>query len=524
MPTPIDRRLVRHARSTAPYLIVCVLLGVLSAGCVLAQAALLASAIASLAVPFSLIAVVAVRALLVWAQEVAAQRSAAGVKSQLRGAMLARIAARRLNALPDARSGELNVLVTRGVEALDPYFARYLPQLVLSVIVPVAVLAALAATDLTVAVIVLLTLPLIPLFGALIGMYAAARTRRQWRVLEVLAGHFADVVAGLPTLKAFGRARAQARQIAAVSGEHRGATLATLRIAFCSALVLELAATLSVALVAVSVGLRLVSGSLTFETALFVLILAPEAYLPMRQAAARFHAGQEGMAAADRILSIVDAPVPARVGGGTRGAGVLQVENVVVGPAGVGPFSLEVSGFTALTGPSGIGKTSLIGALMGFREIEAGRVLVGGEELVAGEDWLRQVAWVPQRPCFFAGSAADNIAIAVPGAPAAAVRRAAELFDVASYGDVGKLSAGQRQRVALARAALRCDLLGTPFVILDEPTAHLDVMTEVEVVEVLAELVDGRTALVATHRRTLLERADRVVTLEPVLERPAVLA
>ncbi|MEU5881963.1 thiol reductant ABC exporter subunit CydD [Spirillospora sp. NPDC047279] len=518
MPTPFDRRLARHARSTAPYLLACVLLGALGAGCVLAQAALLAHAVAAPAFPAALAAVIALRALLVWGQEVVAHRAAAGVTSQLRAGLLARVTADR----PGARSGELTALVTRGVDALDPYFSRYLPQLVLALLVPVTVLAALAAADPAAAAIVAATLPLIPVFGVLIGTYAASRTRRQWRTLEVLAGHFADVVAGLPALKAFGRARAQARHIERVTGDHRRATLATLRIAFCSALVLELAATLAVALVAVSVGLRLVGGSISFETALFVLILAPEAYLPLRQAAAQFHAGQEGLAAADRILGLLDEPVPAPRPVSSPSRGDLRVEALAPREA-VGPFSLDVPerAITALTGPSGAGKSSLIGALAGLVTPVSGRILSGGVQVVADDAWRRGIAWVPQRPFLFEGTVAENIAIAVPEAPGTAVSRAAEAVGVCTFttldtrlgvGGEG-LSAGQRHRVALARAALRCDLLDTWLVLLDEPTAHLDVLTEVAVAEALTDLLRGRTALVATHRRALLERADRVVEL-----------
>ncbi|MDL4771993.1 thiol reductant ABC exporter subunit CydD [Actinomadura xylanilytica] len=542
MPGPVDARLLRQARATAPHLAACVLLGVLGAACVLAQAALLAHAIAALTVPFSLLAVVAARAVLAWGREVAAHRAAADVTSQLRARLLERLTTGRP---AQACSGELTALVTRGVDALDPYFSGYLPQLALAVIVPVAIVGALAQADLLSAVIVLVTLPLIPLFGALIGMCAAARTRRQWRTLELLAGHFADVVAGLPTLKAFGRADAQARQIARVAGEHRRATGATLKLAFCSALVLEIAATLSVALVAVSVGLRLVSGSLPFETALFVLILAPEAYLPLRQAAAQFHAGQEGVAAADRILSVLTPPPasgdpsvdpslrpppqPPRKGRPSA-SGRIQADEIVVAHPGrepVGPYSLtlEPGTLTALTGTSGIGKSTLIAVLLGFTRPATGRVLAGGEALDAGADadWRRQIAWVPQRPFFFAGTIADNIALAVPDAPGDAVRRAAAatgVLDITALdarlapGGAG-LSAGERQRVALARAALRCDLLGTPLLILDEPTAHLDVLTEIETTEILLRLARGRTALIVTHRRTLLDRADQVVALEP---------
>lgn len=514
-----DPRLLRHARTALPYLLVCVVLGIGAAACVIAQSWLLARAIATVSVPAALPGVVAVRALLTWGQEAAAARTATGVTSELRRGLLLRLLTDR----PDRRSGELAALVTRGVDALGPCFSRYLPQLVLAVTVPVAIVVAVLTADPGAALILVVTLPLIPMFGALIGSCAAARTKRQWRTLEILAGHFADVVAGLPTLKIFGRARAQAREVCRVTDEHRGAAMGTPRLAFCSALVLEAAATLSVALVAVSVGLRLVAGSTGLQTALFVLILAPEAYLPLRLAGTHFHAAQEGFAAADRILGLLERAE--RVPGTGYGAGRIEVEDVVVRPGGR-PVSLRLEPglVTVLTGPSGSGKSSLLAALLGLAEPVAGRILVGGVELAdPGDAWRRRTAWLPQRPFFLAGSVADNIAIAVPGARATAVRRAAELTGVTGFtslerplGEGGAgLSAGQRQRMALARVALRCELLDVGLLLLDEPTAHLDPGTELELRDVIAGLAGHcRTAVVVTHRRALLGLADQVVRLE----------
>lgn len=514
MRTPVNPRLLHLA---VPYLTVCVALGSAAAICVIAQSWLLAHAIATASGPVLLLGVFGARALLSWGQETVAARAAARVRSRLRGRLLERL----LIQCPgggSGGSGELVALVTRGVDALDPYFARYLPQLVLAVVVPFAVVVTLLAADPWAALVVTLTLPLIPLFGALIGAQAAARTRRQWRTLEVLAGHFADVVAGLPTLKAFGRAQAQARQVARVTDEHRSASMGTLRLAFCSALVLELAATLSVALVAVSVGLRLVSGHIGFQTALFVLLLAPEAYLPLRQVGTHFHAAQEGLAAADRILELLDRPESPRRSRGS--AGRIECEDLVVRP-GLAPvsLSLEPGTVTVLTGASGIGKSSLLAAVLGLAQPVAGRITGCG----VGDDWLRGIAWLPQRPFFMAGNIGQNIALAVPGADAAAVRRAAELTGVTAFaspadplgeGGVG-LSAGQRQRVALARVALRCALLDVGLLLLDEPTAHLDPVTELELRDVIAGLAGpGRTALVVTHRRALFPLADQIVRLD----------
>ncbi|MCD0448132.1 thiol reductant ABC exporter subunit CydD [Actinocorallia sp. API 0066] len=538
---PFDPRLARYARATVPYLLACVLLGTAAAALVIAQSWLLAHAIAALTVPWALLAVFAARAALAWLQEVAAHRASAGVKAQLRATVLHAVTGHAERSSPGVAapdevgvakrpapgpmqhspvehtpSGGLAALVTRGVDALDPYFARYLPQLVLSLIVPVVVLVALFSLDPASAVIVAVTLPLIPMFGVLIGTYTAARTRRQWRTLSLLAGHFSDVVSGLATLKVFGRARAQLDQVERVSEDHRKATMSSLRIAFLSALALELAATLSVAVVAVSVGLRLVHGGLPFETALFVLILAPEAYLPLRQVGTQFHAAQEGLAAAEEIFATLP-PATARdaqaAPGLVRRKGTPEVvfDGLVARP-GLLPLdlTLEAGTSTALMGPSGSGKSSVAAVLLGLVEPASGRVLVDGTPLGEGTDWeswRRAVAWMPQRPYLFPGTVAENIALAVPGAPEDAVREAAAATGTNPdlvLGEHGHgLSAGQRQRVALARVHLRCALLPVTVLLLDEPTAHLDATTELDLAHGITRLAATRTTLVITHRPSL---------------------
>ncbi|GAA2480788.1 ABC transporter transmembrane domain-containing protein [Winogradskya humida] len=318
---PLDPRLLRYARTTRVYLAVTVALGVALAALIVAQATLLANGITAVFLHGAgvdelmptlvwLGVVVAGRGFVAWAQEVAAAHSAAGVKSALRRQVLARLAA--LGPSHAAPTGQVTVLVTRGLDALDAYFARYLPHLVLAVLVPVIVVVRLAPADLTATVTIALTLPLIPVFMALVGLHTEAANQRQFRLLSRLSHHFLDVVAGLPTLKLFGRARAQAGTIRRISDEQRTLTLRTLRTAFLSSLVLELLATLSVALVAVGIGLRLVSGHLDLATALLVLILAPEAYQPLRQVGANYHASAEGLAAASEAFAILGTPVPVR--------------------------------------------------------------------------------------------------------------------------------------------------------------------------------------------------------------------
>src|SRR5438046_8137137 len=318
----LDPRLLRHAGSARGYLAVTVALGLAGAVLILFQADLLSRALAGAAHGTGVAAlsgvlawlgvVVAGRAVAAAGGEAAARRAAAAVKSGLRrrlSAHVLRLGPRWLGGQP---RGEITTLATRGLDGLDAYFARYLPRLVLGVTVPLAVLARVAFADWISAVIIAVTLPLIPVFGILIGWHTRAQTQRQWQLLARLGGHFLDVVAGLPTLKLFGRARAQAEVIGDVTSAHRQATMATLRVAFLSALALELTAALATALVAVEIGLRLLAGHVGYQTALLVLLLTPEASLPLRNAGAQFHASSEGLAAARRAFEILDTTPPAR--------------------------------------------------------------------------------------------------------------------------------------------------------------------------------------------------------------------
>lgn len=538
---PIDPRLLRYARATRLFLVAVVALGLVGAGLVIGQAMLIAEivvgafqqdlSVADLGTPLLLLALVAAgRGLVSWLTELAAHRASAAVKSELRGRLLERAAALGPGWLSGQRTGSLVSLATRGVDALDDYFSRYLPQLGLAVVVPVAVLARVVTEDWVSAAIIVVTLPLIPVFMILIGWATQNRMDRQWRLLSRLSGHFLDVVAGLPTLKVFGRAKAQAESIRKITGEYRRATMRTLRIAFLSSFALELLATISVALVAVTIGMRLVHGETDLYVGLVILVLAPEAYLPLRQVGAQYHAAAEGLAAAEEIFEVLEAPVPA-AGSGPVPSGALSVENVSVRYPGRGADAVRGVSFevghgetVALVGPSGAGKSTLLNVVLGFVGPTGGRVRVGGVDLaeVSPELWRERIAWVPQRPHLFAGSIAENVRLAKPSADPEQVRDALRAAGALSFVDAlpqgtetvlgedgGGLSAGQRQRLALARAFLA----DRPVVLLDEPTAALDGGTEAEVVEAVRRLAVGRTVLLVVHRPALLAVADRVVRL-----------
>lgn len=494
-----------------------VLLALLQGVLVVAQADLLARALTGGALlPLAL--VIACRAALVLGQGTVFGRTAARRKRVLRGRLLER--------------GADVTLLGRGLDALDPYYAGYLPQRYAAAVVPVLVVMRLAVADWPSALAIAVTLPLIPVFGALVGWQTKHATERQWGRLHRLGGHFLDVVAGLPTLRAYGRDEAQASVVEAMAEGHRRATVRTLRIAFLSSFVLEIVGTLSVALVAVPAGLRLLDGSLGLRAALLVLLLAPEAYLPLRVLGTRFHAAAEGRAVLDQVRAVLGPDGPEVPRGSSPGpSGRIEIEEIVVryeddGAPALDGFSLTVEPGerVALTGLSGAGKSTLLRAVLGFVGVEAGRIVVDGVDLSELDlaAWRRRVAYVPQRPHLFAGTVADNIRLGRPDASDEEVRRAAEAAVAHDFiaalpsgyatelGERGfGLSTGQRQRLAIARAYL----MDAPIVVLDEPTARLDLKSEALVTSAAARLLEGRTALLVAHRPALLSVADRVVHL-----------
>lgn len=485
----------------------------------------------------ALAGVVALRALFSALSAATAAQVSTRVRRDLRRRLIAHLTALGPSYLKNERSGELVTAATEGIEALDAYFKDYLPALFIAVIIPVMILLVVFPLDLLTFLVMLITAPLIPLFMVLIGMAAGAVARRQYAQMGRLGAHFLDVLQGLTTLRLFNRSRYQIASIARQSEQFRLATMRVLQIAFLSAFALELLATLSVAVVAVEIGIRLLYAHIGFEQALFLLIIAPEYYLPLRTLGMKFHAGTSGKAAAERIFSVLAQPVPST--GGTEpapgGALSLRFDAVSVRyPAGNGDgervaldgFSLDVpaGACVALVGESGAGKSTVADLILRFCSPSAGTITVNGVDLAAldADGWRARVAWVGQRPHLFSGSIADNIRMGDPNATPEQVIRAAQDAGAHEFimrlpqgydtpcGERGAhLSGGQAQRIAIARAFLR----DAPLLVLDEATANLDPDTEAHVTAALARLIRGRTALVIAHRMNTIATADRIAVL-----------
>ncbi|MGK2880157.1 MAG: thiol reductant ABC exporter subunit CydD [Mycobacterium sp.] len=473
-----------------------------------------------------LLAAWTVRAVAHWLQGRLSQQGASAVIADLSGSVL-----RSVTALPPRRIAErrdsATVVVTRGIDGLRPYFTAYLPALFMAAILTPATVAVIALNDVESAVTVLITLPLIPIFMVLIGLVTADRSAAALQAMTVLQARLLDLVAGIPTLAALGRAAGSASNIADLSAAHRKSALATLRIAFLSAFVLELLATLSVALVAVGIGLRLVFGELSLSAGLTVLLLAPEVFWPLRRVGLEFHAAQDGKtAAAEAFTLIEESPPPPRGGRSVtaHGSEIRFDDVMVLGRDGAAPDALTATiapgEVTVLTGVNGAGKSTALQVLLGLTGPDSGRVSVAGVDVadLDGAQWWAQVAWLPQRPVLIPGTVAENLELLAP-VPDLGKACAASCFDqvlgelpgglgtVLGRGGVG-LSLGQRQRLGLTRA------LGSQahLLLLDEPTAHLDADTEAHVLRaVVARARAGDTVVVVGHRALVLDIADHIV-------------
>lgn len=487
---------------------------------------------------FLLLGLVLARGALVWAGEVIAQCAASELKGRLRTDL-----ARHMLALGPAftqgeRSGELVNVSLQAVEDLDEYVTVYQPLRALAVVVPLAVALVVLAIDPLTVLVLMVTGPMLVLLLAVIGSRTRESAQRRFAEMSWMTASFLDMLQGLATLKLFGRSREQVRTVRAVSQRFGNTTMEVLKTAFETSLVLELSGTIAVALVAVEVSFRLVAGDLAFQQALAVLIITPEFFAPLRQLAARYHAGAAGQAASERILAVLDTPAaaPRATDEEPRDAlpasGDLRLEHVSFAYPGAERMVLDDVTLTiprgrtvALVGETGSGKTTLVNLLLRFFEPDTGQITVGGVplRLLDVAAWRSQVAWVPQRPHLFSGTIAQNIALARPDASQAEIVAAAEAAGLAELlrrlpagldamiGERGaRLSGGERQRLAIARAFLK----DAPFLVLDEVTSHLDAASEAAIQDSLQRLCAGRTVLVIAHRLGLAYEADGVVVLQ----------
>ncbi|WP_066587537.1 thiol reductant ABC exporter subunit CydD [Cellulomonas timonensis] len=555
---PLDPRLLRHARAARQYVALTVVLGLAVAGLVIAQALLLGHALGSAVQDGAslddlrpligwLVLVVAARALVTGAQERYAHRAATRAIGELRAQVVERATALGPRWLAGGEGPRVVTLVTRGLENLEPYFVKYLPQLVLAATVTPATLLVVLGLDWLSAAIIAGTIPLVPIFMTLVGRLTQGRSERGLRVMQRLGSQVLDLLAGLPTLRGFGRERGATRRVRELGQAHRRATMGTLRIAFLSGMVLELLTTLAVALVAVAIGMRLVYGQIDLVTGLTVLVLAPEVYLPLRQVGAHFHASTDGVAAAEQVFEVLETPLPERgsLPCPDLRAATLRLRDVsvrapgrdVLAPAGL-DLELRPGQVLALTGASGGGKSTAVSVLLGLLRPDTGTVDVLPSDGPAvpladidSADYWRQVSWLPQRPVLepgtidavVTGADADasgrltdatrrDRAAALTGLDEVVAALPAGWQTLLGRGGAG-LSVGQRQRVALTRALLS----DAPLVVLDEPTAHLDAASEDVVLETVEALRrEGRTVLLVAHRASLIALADQVVEVRSV--------
>jgi ATP-binding cassette subfamily C protein CydD len=495
---------------------------------------------------WGLLALFLLRASLAWASEQAAFHAAVQVKLAIRAQLYQRVQQLGPAWLTGERSGDLLNTLSDGVEALEAYYARYIPAMSLMALVPLAILVFVLANDWVSAVVMLVTAPLIPVFMILIGKGTEKRNQQQWQQLARMSAHFLDVIQGLTTLKLFNASRREAQVVAQISDQYRQSTMSVLRVAFLSSFALEFFATVSIAIVAVLIGFRLFWGEMDFLYGFFVLLLAPEFYLPLRNMGTQYHARMAAIGAAEKMVEVLEEKIPLNPPFAKGEAGCatflippfekgglvgISLQNISFtypdGRTALNNLSLEIlpNETLAIVGASGAGKTTLINLLMGFLQPQSGQILIGDTPLaaIAPAVWRKQLAWLPQKPQLFPGTVADNIRLGNPGATLAQGQAAAEHAYAAEFivklpqgydtliGEAGQgLSGGQVQRIALARAFLK----DAPMVILDEATANLDRASETLVQAGVERLAQGRTLVMIAHRLRTVQTADRIVVLD----------
>lgn len=535
---------VKHARSVLTLTIIC---GILIAVVTIAQMVFLSRIVNKVFLFHQnlgevspllvlLLGAIIMRAGLVWIREVTAQEGAIRVKSELRKRLFTHLLELGPAYSKGEATGELVTTISEGIERLDAYVSRYFPQMALSVIVPFLIVAYILPLDWMSGVLLLVTGPIIPLLMFLVGSYSEKHVQRQWLVLSLMSTHFLDTVQGLPTLKLFGRSRAAQERIGRISERFREKTLKMLKVAFLSGMVLEFMVAIAIGLVAVTLGVRLLDGGISFEEAFLVLLLAPEFYRPLRELGVQHHAGMEGKAAAKRMSEILQTPVSIHTHEASAKRPINQLTITFTDVTYTYPGSehpalkrvhlmLSPGTCTALVGRSGAGKSTLVNLLLRFMDVDDGRITANDIPLTSlpVETWREYVGLVPQRPYLFYGSVLDNIRLACPTASNEEVERVADLAGAAEFihqlpegyateiGERGvRLSAGQAQRIAIARAFLK----NAPLLILDEPTSSLDPESELLIRRALKKLMDNRTVLVIAHRYNTIANAQQVAVLE----------
>ncbi len=544
-------RFLRQIAAARMYLIITVIFGTLLGCLIVLQAFSLSQIITGVflhaqtlqqmkSLMLLLIGVIVLRGLLSWGNTVAANQIAMQIKTQTRKRLLAHLFQLGPLYIRGERSGELINTLNGGVESLDPYFSQYFPQIFLSFLVPTLIVCTIFWIDVPSGIILLIMVPVLIFLLALAGMMASVETKRHWKALSLMSAHFLDTLQGLTTLKLFGQGRDAEEQVRKVSEHFRQTTMRTLRIAFFSSFILEEGATISAAIIALEIGLRLLIGQMPFQSALFVLLLTPEFFLPLRLVAARYHAGMTGSVALQRIVEILEMPAPSQAPPDIHpllaekvalANTCISLEHVSYTYDGQRPalhdisFRVALGQKVALVGPSGAGKTTIAHVLLRFIEADTGQVCIGGKAAseVSAQEWRKQIAWVPQHPYLFNATVAENIRLGCPQATRAQVLEAARLAHADTFiaalpqgydtliGEQGaRLSGGEAQRMSLARAFLK----NAPILLLDEATSYLDSEHEADIVDSLARLEEGRTVLLIAHRLSTVYNADQIVVID----------